>query len=74
MYEIVFSKYNLDLTLQQRIFGTAHSLNLVLWVANFTIYKAHLQGCEGIVVEPEVVFDCEAQKYEPLFNVLTTLL
>ncbi len=60
MYEIVCSKYNLDLTLQQKIFGTAHNLNPVLWVANFAIYKAHLQGCEGIVVEPEVVFDHEA--------------
>ncbi len=74
VYDLVSSKYNTDLTPTQRIFGAAHHVNLVLWVANFAIYKAHLQGCEGIVVTPKVVFQNEVRKYKQLFNVLTNVL
>ncbi len=57
VYDLVNSRCNLDLTLSQRIFGIAQNTNLILWVANFAIYKAYLQGCEGIVVEPKIVFE-----------------
>ncbi len=60
VYNLVSSRCNLDLTLLQRIIGIAQNTNPILWVANFAIYKAHLQGCEGIVVEPKIVFEQEA--------------
>ncbi len=44
VYDFVSSKCNLDLTLPQRVFGIAQNTNLILWVANFAIYKAHIQG------------------------------
>ena len=74
VYDLVSSKCNPDLTLPQRIFGIAQNTNPILWITNFAIYKAHLQGCEGIMVEPKIVFEQEAWKYKYLFNVLTTVL
>ena len=65
-YTLISSKCGFDLQPKHHILSVIPPINPVLWVANFSIYKAHLLGCEGKSVAPCDTFLLEAQKYKTL--------
>ena len=49
------------------------SLNPVIWLANFAIYKSHLIACDGDKVQLWDQVLCEAAKYSTIYSILLCL-
>ncbi len=53
-------------------------MDQVIWVVNFSIYKAYLQACHGKVVTPLAAFQQEILHFAPLYpglnNIIKTFL
>ncbi len=61
LLDFVKSKIDLPLTLRDRVFGILGTDALVIWLVNFTIYKAHLMAVEGL--SPDMLWVlCETVK------------
>ena len=50
--------------------GAGKAFDPVIWVVNFTMYKAHLQACHGQYHQPLFVFKQEACRFVSLFPAL----
>ncbi len=51
--------------------GAGKAFDPVIWVVNFTMYKAHLQACHGQYHQPLFVFKQEACRFVSLFPALS---
>ncbi len=55
------------------IFGHAQvTVNPVIWITNFAVYKAHLCACDHNIPDLFKLIVVELEKYSPLFGILTT--
>ena len=70
VYSVVEQITDVELDLQQQILGMSQMVNPLIWIANFSIYKAHLQACDHLFVPPLEQFKLEVKKYTSLFSTL----
>ncbi len=54
--------------------GVGPKIDQVIWVVNFSIYKAHLQACHGKVIAPLDIFQEETLCFEPLYSGLDCIV
>ncbi len=58
----------------QWVFGLESSgLNPLIWLCNFSVYKAHLYACDGNHPDIKKLLLTDAQYYAPLFPMVQRL-
>ncbi len=71
----VSDKIRAEIPKRNCILGQSPSVDLIIWVVNFAIYKTHLQWCEGIATEllEGVMHECAqySEIFPALHNVVT---
>ena len=70
VFNKIFDRFGIEVTTRECILSKDKSTNPVVWVANFSIYKAHLLSCEKVFILLLKQFCFEVKKYAPFFSIL----
>ncbi len=70
---MILDKLEIEVTIRECVLRKDKYSNSVVWIANFSIYKAHLLSYEKVFIPPVEQFCFEVKWYAPLFGILQRL-
>ncbi len=74
VYDWISDKIGADIPKRNHILGQSSSVDSIIWVVNFAIYKTHLQWCEGIATELLEGVKHEYAQYSEIFLALHNMV